>query len=184
MSSHPSKAVADAAIVVTLTLGLITSVQGQEKQSYTNEYPPFEVTFSGAWSILDPPNGPDLYLEYQPMESANLIVAAAPLGIDRSILLEQISNDPEALINQMKQQYRSFQLDEAARIDINNLPGFEFTATATVVHSSGSENIDLTSTILLGNQYLYFVTFQGTPGAYEHSRESARELVQSFSVTD
>lgn len=184
MSNHPKKVVLAAAIFLTVLIGSITSVLGQEQRSYTNEHPPFEVTYSAEWSVQNPPNGPDLYLEYQPVESANLIIAAAPLGIDRSILLQQIADSPEALINQLGQQYPGFQLDGATMLNINNIPGLQFTGTATGVDASDSDDIKLTATLLLGKQYLYFVTFQGTPRAYEHARESAGELVESFSATD
>lgn len=184
MSHHPKKVDQAAAIFLTVLMGSITSVLGQEKRSYMNEHPPFEVTYSAEWSIQNPPNGPDLYLEYQPVESANLIIAAAPLGVDRSILLQQIDDNTEALITQLGQQYPGFQLDQATTLVINNIPGLRFSGTATAVDTSDSEDIKVTATLLLGNEYLYFVTFQGTPDAYEHAKESAGKLVQSFSATD
>lgn len=184
MSNQAKKVALGAAIFLALLLASITAVLGQEQRSYTNEHPPFEVTYSAEWAIQYPPNGPDLYLEYQPVESANLIIAAAPLGVDRSILLQEIDDNTEALINQLGQQYPGFQLDQATTLAINNIPGLQFTGTAIAVDASGSEDIKLTATLLLGKQNLYFVTFQGTPRAYEHARESAGTLLRSFSATD
>jgi len=184
VSNQVIKFALGVAIALTFFLGSVTSIQGQEQRSYTNEYPPFDVTYSAKWSIQYPPHGPDLYLEYQPVESASLIIAATPLGVDRSTLLQQIDNNTETLINQLAQQFPGFQLDDAITLAINDIPGLQFTGTATAVDASDSEDIELTATLLLGNQYLYFVTFQGTPDAYEHAKESAVNLLESFSATD